>query len=33
MLHQILITNLQEIVQQQDGRINNLILGVRGLIL
>ena len=33
MLHQILITNLQEIVQQQDERINNLILGVRGLIL
>ena len=33
ILHQILITNLQEIVEQQDERINNPISGVEGLIL
>ena len=29
--HQILTTNLHENVRQVEGRINNLILGVKGL--
>ena len=29
--HQVLITNLQGDVQQPEGRINNQILGVKGL--
>ena len=32
MWHQILITNLQGIVQQQKKRINNQILWVKGLL-
>ena len=31
ILHQILVTNLQRIVKQQEERINNQILGVKGL--
>ena len=31
ILHQILATNLQENVQQLEGRINNQILGGKGL--
>ena len=33
ILHQTLITNLKGNVQQLEGRINNQILGVEGLIL
>ena len=30
--HQILVTNLQRNMQELEGRINNLILGVKGLV-